>query len=125
MDPTAPVDLMFEMVDTRACRRVRSRSCFSCIYSCIRRGAAMPLVIRLDAELESGLRSLSAQERVSQAELVRQMIRERLASRAQRKSAFEIAEELGVVGMDADPRRDVAKHHSKYMKATLRGKRTA
>ena len=85
----------------------------------------MPLVIRLDAELESGLRSLSAQERVSQAELVRQMIRERLASRAQRKSAFEIAEELGVVGMDADPRRDVAKHHSKYMKATLRGKRTA
>jgi len=85
----------------------------------------MPLVIRLDPELETGLRSLSEQERVSQAELVRRLIRERLASQAQRKSAFEIAEELGVVGMDADPRREVAKHHSKYMKATLRDKRSA
>ena len=85
----------------------------------------MPLVIRLDAELESGLRRLSSEERVPQAEVVRRLIRERLASRANRKSAFEIAEELGVVGMDEDPRRDVAKRHSKYVKAALRGKRTA
>ncbi len=85
----------------------------------------MPLVIRLDAELETGLRRLSSEERVPQAEVVRRLIRERLASRANRKSAFEIAEELGVVGMDEDPRRDVAKRHSKYVKAALRGKRTA
>ena len=85
----------------------------------------MPLVIRLDAELETGLRRLSSEERVPQAEVVRRLIRERLASRANRKSAFEIAEELGVVGMDKDPRRDVAKGHSKYVKAALRGKRTA
>ena len=85
----------------------------------------MPLVIRLDAELETGLRRLSSEERVPQAEVVRRLIRERLASRATRKSAFEIAEELGVVGMDEDPRRDVAKRHSKYVKAALRGKRTA
>ena len=85
----------------------------------------MPLVIRLDAELETGLRRLSSEERVPQAEVVRRLIRERLASRSNRKSAFEIAEELGVVGMDEDPRRDVAKRHSKYVKAALRGKRTA
>lgn len=85
----------------------------------------MPLVIRLDAELESGLRRLSSEERVPQAELVRRLIRERLASRGKRRSAFEIAEELGVVGMDADPRRDVAKRHSKYVKEALRGKRVA
>ena len=85
----------------------------------------MPLVIRLDAELETGVRRLSSEERVPQAEVVRRLIRERLASRANRKSAFDIAEELGVVGMDEDPRRDVAKRHSKYVKAALRGKRTA
>ncbi len=85
----------------------------------------MPLVIRLDGELEAGLRRLSAEERMSQAELVRHLIRERLISRPKRRSAFEIAEELGVVGMDSDPRRDVAKRHSKYVKEALRGKRAA
>lgn len=85
----------------------------------------MPLVIRLDADLESGLRRLSAEERVPQAELVRQLIRERLSAHAKRKSAFEIAEALGVIGMDADPCRDVARNHSKYVKQALRAKRTA
>lgn len=83
----------------------------------------MPLVVRLDAELQTGLRRLSAEERLPQAELVRRLIRERLAHRAERKTAFEIAEELGVVGMDADPRRQVAKNHSRYVKTSLRGKR--
>ena len=59
----------------------------------------MPLVIRLDADLESGLRRLSAEERVPQAELVRRLIREHLSAHAKRKSAFEIAEALGVIGM--------------------------
>ena len=85
----------------------------------------MPLVIKLDAELENGLRRLSLEERVPQAELVRRLIRERLAGRTHRRSAFEIAEQLGVVGMDAEPRRDVAKRHSKYVKQALRGKRAA
>ena len=85
----------------------------------------MPLVVRLDAELEAGLRRMSAEERLSQAELVRRLISERLAHRAGRKTAFEIAEALGVVGMDADPRRDVAKNHSRYVKKAVRGKRSA
>ena len=85
----------------------------------------MPLVIRLDAELESGLRALSTQARMPQAELVRHLIRERLTLHKKRKSAFEIAQEMGVIGMDDDPRRDTAKRHSKYVKEALRGKRTA
>jgi len=83
----------------------------------------MPLVIRLDAELESGLRALSAEQNTPQAEIVRGLIRERLAQRKGGKSAFEIA--MGVIGIDRDPRRDVAKQHSKYVKAALRGKRSA
>ncbi len=30
-----------------------------------------------------------------------------------------------VIGIDRDPRRDVARQHSKYVKAALRGKRSA
>ena len=86
----------------------------------------MPLVIRLDAELEMGLRALSAEERTPQAEVVRQLIRERLALRKKRRNAYEIAQEMGVVGIDNnDPRRDVSKHHSKYVKDAFRGRRTA
>jgi hypothetical protein len=85
----------------------------------------MPLVVRLDPELEAGLRRVSAEERLSQAEVVRRLIRERLAHRAGRKTAFEIAEALGVVGMDADPRTDVAKNHSRYVKKAMRAKRSA
>ena len=85
----------------------------------------MPLVIRLDAELESGLRALSEQAHTPQAELVRQLIRERITLERRRKSAFEIAQEMGVIGMDDDARRDTARQHSKSVKAALRGKRSA
>ena len=65
------------------------------------------------------------QERAPQTEVVRRLIRERLTLNKKSKTAFEIAQEMGVIGMDTDPRRDVAKHHSKYVKEALRAKRTA
>jgi len=83
----------------------------------------MPLVIRLDAELESGLRALSVQERAPQAEVVRRLIRERLTQNDKRKTAYEIAVEMGVIGMDNDPRTDLAERHSHYVKKALRAKR--
>jgi hypothetical protein len=39
----------------------------------------MPLVIRLDSELDAGLRALSVEERIPRVEVVRKLIRERLA----------------------------------------------
>ena len=48
-----------------------------------------------------------------------------LARRGRRKTAFQIAEALGVIGMDDDPRTDVAKNHSRHVKRALRGKRSA
>ena len=85
----------------------------------------MPLLIRLDRELETGLRALSDETRMPLAEVVRGLIRDRLTQHKKRKKAFEMAQEMGVVGMDDDPRRDVAKHHSRYVREALRGKRTA
>ena len=82
----------------------------------------MPLVVRLDAELESGLRALSDETHLPQAEIVRTLIRDRLADRAARKTPWQIAEEMGVVGLDADARTDVAANHSRYVKKALRGR---
>ena len=83
----------------------------------------MPLVIRLDHELERGLTELSEEQGVSKAELLRGLLRERLAQRKKRPDAYAIARELNLVGMDDDPRTDVAQNHSKYLRTALRGKR--
>jgi hypothetical protein len=83
----------------------------------------MPLVIRLTPEIESGLRALSREEGVSQAEVVRQLIKVRLSTRVRRASAYEIAEAMGVIGIDAGKRTDVAQRHSAHLKRAMRGKR--
>ena len=83
----------------------------------------MPLVIRLNPELEQGLNELSEEENTPKAEILRDLLRERLAQRRKRPNAYAIAQELGVIGADADPRTDVAQHHSRYLRAALRGKR--
>ncbi len=82
----------------------------------------MPLVIRLPAELEAGLRRLSDQEKRSQAEIVRGLISERVSRHEQRPTAFAVAQRLGVIGCDDDPRTDVATRHSDYVRAVLRSR---
>lgn len=82
----------------------------------------MPLVIRLPAEIEAGLRRLSDEEKRSQAEIVRGLIAERLAKRKARPSAYAIARRLGVIGCDDDPRTDVAQRHAEYVRAALLAK---
>jgi len=87
----------------------------------------MPLVIRLPAEIEAGLRRLSSEENRSQAEIVRGLIAARLAEHKLRPSAYAIARRLGVIGCDDDPRTDVAQRHSEYVRAALQaetGKRS-
>jgi hypothetical protein len=82
----------------------------------------MPLVIRLPAEIEAGLRRLSDEEQRSQADIVRGLIAERLAERKARASAHAVARRLGIIGCDDDPRTDVAQRHSEYVRAALRAK---
>jgi len=82
----------------------------------------MPLVIRLPAELEAGLRRLSDEENCSQAEVVRSLIAERLRARKARPRFYAVAQRLGAIGCDDDPRTDVAERHSAYVRAALRGK---
>ncbi|MBI3376508.1 MAG: hypothetical protein HY017_32740 [Betaproteobacteria bacterium] len=82
----------------------------------------MPLVIRLDTELEIGLRALSSEERVPPAEIVRRLIREHLAAHSSNRSAFQIAEDSGVIGIDRDTRRNVSEKHSRYLRRAIKGK---
>jgi len=84
---------------------------------------AMPLVIRLDRELEKGLNELSEEQNTSKAEIMRDLLRERLARRKKSVNAYAVAQELGLIGVDNDPRTDVAQNHSKYLRAALRAKR--
>ena len=80
----------------------------------------MPLVIRLPAELEAGLRRLSDEEKRSQADIVRGLIADRVTPRKQRPGAYAVARRLGVIGCDDDSRTDVARRHSEYVRAALR-----
>jgi hypothetical protein len=82
----------------------------------------MPLVIRLPAEIEAGLRRLSDEENRSQADIVRALIAERLGKRKMRARAYAIAQGLGVIGCDDDSRTDVAERHSEYVRAALLAK---
>ena len=82
----------------------------------------MPLVIRLPADIEAGLRRLSDEENRSQAEIVRGLIAERLGKRKVRAGAYAVARRLGVIGCDDDSRPDVAERHSEYVRAALRTK---
>jgi predicted DNA-binding protein len=83
---------------------------------------AMPLVIRLPAELEAGLRRLSDEEKRSQADIVRSLIADRVAKRKRRSSAYAVAQRLGIIGCDDDSRTDVAKRHAEYVRAALQAK---
>lgn len=85
----------------------------------------MPLVIRLPAELEAGLRRLSEEERRSQAEIVRRLIAERVSRRKGQESAYAVARRLGAIGCDDDPRTDVSTRHSHYVREALRAKSTS
>ena len=82
----------------------------------------MPLVIRLPAEIEAGLRRLSDEENRTQADIVRGLIAERLGKRKTRARAYAVARRLGVIGCDDDPRTDVAERHTEYVRAALRAK---
>jgi predicted DNA-binding protein len=96
------------------------------MYSLIEyKRSEMPLVIRLPAEIETGLRRLSDEENRSQADIVRGLIAERLGARKARARAYAVAQRLGVIGCDDDSRTDVAARHSEYVRAALRARASA
>jgi predicted DNA-binding protein len=126
MQSRAPVRASIRPAAKRREAGGRAASLISCIRStntCPNTSdSKMPLVIRLPAEIEAGLRRLSDEENRSQADIVRALIAERLGKRKARARAYAVAQRLGVIGCDDDSRTDVAERHSGYVRAALLAK---
>ena len=82
----------------------------------------MTLTVRLDPELEKEFAAACRLKRTSKSAAVTELIRAYVHGQANAKSAFELAEEMGLVGCVA--RAPAAgRDHSKYLKSKLRAGR--
>ena len=83
----------------------------------------MTLTVRLDPALERDFPAACRLKRTTKSAAVAEMIRAYVSAQAPAKSAFELAEEMGLVGCVA--RAPAAgRDHSRYLKSKLRAGRT-
>lgn len=83
----------------------------------------MTLTVRLDPDLEKEFAAACRLKRTSKSAAVAEMIRAYVRAQSPAKTAFELAEEMGLVGCVA--RAPAAgRNHSSYLKAKLRASRT-
>ena len=83
----------------------------------------MTLTVRLDPALERDFTAACRLKRTTKSAAVAAMIRAYVSAQAPAKSAFELAEEMGLVGCVA--RAPAAgRDHSRYLKSKLRAGRT-
>ncbi len=82
----------------------------------------MTLTVRLDPALEREFAQACRLGRTSKSAVVTALIRAYLRDQAPAKSAFELADEMGLVGcQECAPA--AARDHSRYLKARLRERR--
>ena len=83
----------------------------------------MTLTVRLDPELEKEFAVACRLKRTSKSAAVTELIRAYMRAQLPAKTAFELAEEMGLVGCMA--RAPAAgRNHSSHLKAKLRAGRT-
>lgn len=79
----------------------------------------MTLTVRLDPDLEKEFAAACRLKRTTKSAAVAEMIRAYVGAQSPAKSAFELAEEMGLVGCVA--RAPAAgRDHSRYLKSKLR-----
>ena len=82
----------------------------------------MTLTVRLDPSLEKEFATACRLKRTTKSAAVAEMIRAYVHAQAPAKSAFELAEEMGLVGcVGRAPA--AGRNHSSYLKAKLRARR--
>lgn len=79
----------------------------------------MTLTVRLDPELEKEFSIACRLKRTSKSAAVAEMIGAYVRAQSPAKSAFELAEEMGLVGCVASAPA-TGRDHSRYLKAKLR-----
>lgn len=83
----------------------------------------MTLTVRLDPDLEKEFAAACRLKRTTKSAAVAEMIRAYVRGQSPTKTAFELAEEMGLVGcVTRAPA--AGRNHSSYLKAKLRAGRT-
>ncbi len=83
----------------------------------------MTLTVRLDPDLEKEFAAACRLKRTSKSAAIAEMIRAYVRAQSHAKTAFELAEEMGLVGcLSREPA--AGRDHSRYLKSKLRTGRT-
>lgn len=82
----------------------------------------MTLTVRLDPDLEKEFAAACRLKRTSKSAAVAEMIRAYVRGQTPAKTAFELAEEMGLVGC-ATSAPAAGRDHSRYLKSRLRAGR--
>lgn len=81
----------------------------------------MTLTVRLNPELEKQFTAAVRRERSTKSEVVTQLLTQYLVAR-EPKSAYEIAQEIGIVGSVSGTPPDLARNSRQYLQAALKAK---
>lgn len=82
----------------------------------------MTLTVRLDPELEEALERHCKETGATKSRVITKVLRDHLDRQKRTKSAYEIADEMGVIGCVKGGPTDMARNAKKYLRRALRAK---
>lgn len=83
----------------------------------------MTLTVKLPPTIERDFEAHCRKNRLTKSEVVTRLLQQYLSLTAPKTTAYELAEELGLVGALTDAPRDLSSRHSTHVKRVLRGRR--
>ena len=85
----------------------------------------MTLTVRLDPQLQEQLESYCRKRRLSKTQLITGLLHEHLSLvTGNRKTPYQLARKLGLVGAMASGKGDLAENRKRYLKEKIRAKHT-
>ena len=85
----------------------------------------MTLTVRLDPQLQEQLESYCRKRRLSKTQLITGLLHEHLSVvTGNRKTPYQLARKLGLVGAMASGKGDLAENRKRYLKEKIRAKYT-
>ena len=85
----------------------------------------MTLTVRLDPQLQEQLESYCRKRRLSKTQLITGLLHEHLSVvTGNRKTPYQLACKLGLVGAMASGKGDLAENRKRYLKEKIRAKHT-
>lgn len=82
----------------------------------------MTLTVKLPESLERDLDVHCKLHRTTKTEVVTKLIEQYLSLQQPRKTPYELAKKVGLIGSFASGKKDLAENHSRYVEERLRAK---